>query len=162
MSKPSVKTFKDSGGVITRFTIRSILKGTLILGVVAGFMTVLQGLAYSASYSDPAVREQFIKTLASTPALGFLYGNPQDALTSTGYIMYRCMPVLTMIAAIWGLMVSTRLFRGAEEDGRWELLLTGQTTARRALWRTLLGMGEMLVVVMLLCGVILLINNTAK
>ena len=35
---------------------------------------------------------------------------------------------LMVLGAVWGLLTSTRLLRGEEDAGRWELLLAGQTT----------------------------------
>ena len=40
--------------------------------------------------------------------------------------------ILSVIGGVWALLTATRLLRGEEEEGRWELLLTGQTTRLRA------------------------------
>jgi ABC-2 type transport system permease protein len=40
--------------------------------------------------------------------------------------------VASIVGAVWGLLTATRLLRGEEESGRWEVLLAGQTTRRRA------------------------------
>jgi ABC-2 type transport system permease protein len=52
--------------------------------------------------------------------------------TVAGYTAYKTMFTMTVIAAIWGLFLATRLLRGEEDTGRWELLLAGQTTRARA------------------------------
>ena len=36
-----------------------------------------------------------------------------------------------ILGAVWGLLTGTRLLRGEEDSGRWELLLAGQTTRGR-------------------------------
>ncbi len=38
---------------------------------------------------------------------------------------------LMVLGAVWGLLTATRLLRGEEDAGRWELLLAGQTTRER-------------------------------
>ena len=38
------------------------------------------------------------------------------------------MFTLIVLGAIWGLLTATRLLRGEEDAGRWELLLAGRTT----------------------------------
>ncbi len=45
-----------------------------------------------------------------------------------------------MIGAVWGLLTATRLLRGEEQDGRWELLLAGATTRGRATTQALGGL----------------------
>ena len=39
---------------------------------------------------------------------------------------------MIIVGAIWGLLLATRLLRGEEDAGRWELLLAGRTTRRPA------------------------------
>ena len=52
--------------------------------------------------------------------------------------MFKISMTLMILGAVWGLLTSTRLLRGEEESGRWELLLAGQTTRRGA---AVLGLG---------------------
>jgi ABC-2 type transport system permease protein len=48
---------------------------------------------------------------------------------------------VALVGAIWGLMTSTGLLRGEEDAGRWELLLAGPVTKRRATVEAVVGMG---------------------
>ena len=48
---------------------------------------------------------------------------------------------LMILGAVWGLLTSTRLLRGEEDSGRWELLLGGQTTRSGAAAQALGGLG---------------------
>ena len=47
-----------------------------------------------------------------------------------GFTVFKISMTLMILGAVWGLLTSTRLLRGEEESGRWELLLAGQTTRR--------------------------------
>jgi ABC-2 type transport system permease protein len=47
--------------------------------------------------------------------------------------------VLSLVGAVWALLAATKLLRGEEEAGRWELLLAGQTTRRRAAAQAMVG-----------------------
>ncbi len=47
---------------------------------------------------------------------------------------------LIILGGVWGLLTSTRLLRGEEDAGRWELLLTGQTTRKAATTQALVGL----------------------
>ena len=48
---------------------------------------------------------------------------------------------LMILGAVWGLLTSTRLLRGEEDSGRWDLLLVGQTTRRGAAVQAIVGLG---------------------
>ena len=61
---------------------------------------------------------------------------------------------LMILGAVWGLLTSTRLLRGEEEGGRWELLLAGQTTRRGAVVQAFAGLGSGVLVLWALAAVI--------
>jgi ABC-2 type transport system permease protein len=48
---------------------------------------------------------------------------------------------LMIVGALWGLLTSTRLMRGEEDAGRWDLLVVGDTTTRGATGQALAGLG---------------------
>jgi len=158
----SIRVFKNSGQVVTRITFRSILRGTIILGVLTGAMVMLQGMAYVAAYPDIKAQQQFAETLMASPALGILYGDPSYTITARGYVVYRCLAFLMLVGSIWGLLTATRLFRGQEEDGRTEMLLSGQTTAGKAAFRTMVGFGMAWVVAFALCAAMVVVTGRSK
>jgi ABC-2 type transport system permease protein len=51
------------------------------------------------------------------------------------------MFTLVVIAAIWGMLAATKVTRGEEDAGRWELVLAGRTTQGRALVQAACGLG---------------------
>lgn len=126
---------------LMRFGFRQVRRGALILGILTGFMIIVQGLGYVATYPDQASRAQFSRTLGSAPALGVLYGESKNTGSPEGYIVYRTVPFLGTIAAVWALLTTTRLLRGQEEDGRWEVLTSTRVIQRGATWSMLGGFG---------------------
>jgi ABC-2 type transport system permease protein len=54
---------------------------------------------------------------------------------------------LTTIGAIGGLLAATRLLRGEEDSGRWQLVLAGGTRASRATLATLAALGAAIAVI---------------
>ena len=66
---------------------------------------------------------------------------------------------LMILGAVWGLLTSTRLLRGEEDSGRWELLLAGQTTRRGAAVQALGGLGAGVVVLWALTAVITVLTG---
>lgn len=131
--------FSNSKRLIARFTAKNTLRGALWFGLFAGGIVVLQASAYVATYPSVASRHQLVTAFAGNPALSILYGDPVNAGTPAGYIVFRCLNVLLFAAALWALLLATKLFRGQEEEGRWELLLSGQITSGQAVWSTLRG-----------------------
>ena len=55
--------------------------------------------------------------------------------------MYKCYVFLTTIGAIWAILASTRLLRGEEDAGRWQLVLAGTTRPASATTATLVALG---------------------
>jgi ABC-2 type transport system permease protein len=68
-----------------------------------------------------------------------LVGPAHQIGTVPGFTVWKCLTVLAIIGAVWGLLTSTKLSRGEEDAGRWELLLVGQVTRRGAARQSLLG-----------------------
>src|SRR5581483_5050937 len=67
--------------------------------------------------------------------------------TVGGYTVYKCYVFLTTIGAIWGLLAATRLLRGEEDTGRWQLVLAGGTRASRATLATLAALAGAVAIV---------------
>ncbi len=114
------------------FGFKQSRRGAIILGLAAGGMAILQGFAYAASYTTPAQQTAFAASLKNVPGLGVMYGEAANLVSPAGYMVYRTVAFLGLIAAIWAVITATRLFRGQEEDGRWELIVSGAVSSRRA------------------------------
>ena len=50
-------------------------------------------------------------------------------------MVYKCFVFLTTIGAIWAVLITTRLLRGQEDTGRWQLMLAARAPARPVRWR---------------------------
>jgi ABC-2 type transport system permease protein len=157
-----MRVFKSTGQVITRITLRNSMRGAIILGVLAGAMVLLQGTAYVAAYPDIRAQQGLADTLLANPSLGILYGDPSYAATPRGYVVYRCLAFLMLVASIWGVLTATRLFRGQEEDGRLEMLLSGQTTSGRAAIHTLSGFVWAWGIAFAMCALLVIITGQTK
>ena len=83
--------------------------------------------------------------------------------TVAGYTVWKSFMFLIIVGAVWGLLTGTRLLRGEEDAGRWELLLAGQTTRRRAAGQALAGLGAGLAVLWTLTAAItVVVGRTSK
>ena len=74
--------------------------------------------------------------------LNALVGPARRLDTVGGFTAWKYLAFVSLIGAVWGLLTGTRLLRGEEDAGRWELLLAGDTTRRRAAAQALAGLGR--------------------
>lgn len=111
------------------------------MGLLIGSMVAVQGIAYAATYPTAISRAKFAASLENAPGLGVLYGETKNLVSAEGYMAYRTVPFMGLIAAVWMLMTTTKLLRGQEEDGRWEIITAGATTSRQATGWLFAGLG---------------------
>ena len=131
--RPSVRPAGHSpttvvGRLVARKAVRSVIVwayafAAYVVGSISGF---------ALTYKTQAAREQLARSFGSNVGIQALIGPARHIDSVAGFASWRTSVTLTAIGAIWGLLASTRLLRGEEEVGRWELLAAGQTTRRRA------------------------------
>ncbi len=123
------------------FASKNSWRGGLIIGLVAAGLMLMQGFAYLATYPTLDERVAFAATMVNNPAIKMLYGEPVAVETAPGYMVFRTGAILALVAAIWGLMVATKRFRGTEENGQTELLMSGPFVRRQFAVETMAGIG---------------------
>lgn len=127
---------------ITRFTLRRTRVGVVLMSWLLTMVSATQVVAFAFIATSEQARLDFIRPLADNLSLKILYGSSNGLPLSTGaYVSWRTLQTVAVFAAIWAIIVSTRSLRGEEEAGRYELLLSGSTTAGRAVRDVLLGLG---------------------
>lgn len=131
---------RSPGAVVARLTARKSLRSGVLFGYVFGAYLATQALAYASSYKTVAERMRLAKEFGSNTGISALVGPAHDLETVAGFTVWKCLTVLAIVGAVWGLLTGTRLLRGEEDAGRWELLLSGQTTRRRAAAQGLAGL----------------------
>ena len=117
-----------------RFAVRSLRRGALILAASLGLMVVV----IISTYTVTAVSGASLSALADNPAIRALYGVPYDISSAGGFAVWRSGQYLAVIGALWAVLATTRILRGDEEQGRWDLLLTAPITRARL---TILNLG---------------------
>jgi ABC-2 type transport system permease protein len=125
---------------------RGATRGALIWGGVFGLMVWELVSQFGNEYPTAAARAMLTTTMGSNVGLQAIFGMAHHIDTVAGYTAYHAIGVLGLIGAIWGLLAATRVMRGEEEAGRWELLLAGQTTRRRAAAAAMAGLGAGLLI----------------
>ena len=129
------------GAALARQVACRAARSGALWGLVFGFFIVVQTHAYTSTYTTQAARDQLLRAYGSNVALNALLGSERAVNTVAGFASWRFVGILSVLGSIWGLLTATRLLRGEEEAGRYDLLLAGQTTRRRAGAQALAGLG---------------------
>ena len=124
-----------------RIVARGARRGALIWGGVFGLVTWAEASQFAKEYPTAADRARLVKTMGSNVGLDAIFGPSPRIDTVGGYVATHAVGVLGVIGAVWALLAATRLLRGEEDAGRWEALLAGQTTRRRAVGMQVAGLG---------------------
>jgi ABC-2 type transport system permease protein len=132
---------------VARRTFKQVWIGAAIWAVVFGGTIAASAQTYVTSFPDVASRQQLAASTAGDTGMAILLGPVSAIDTVAGYTVYKCYVFLTTIGAIWGLLAATRLLRGEEDSGRWQLVLAGGTRASRATVATLAALGAAVAVV---------------
>jgi len=123
-------------------------------GYIFGLTVASSALGYVSAYPTLADRMKFAATFGGNAGLDAITGPSNDLQSVGGYTEWKSLAFLSVLGGVWGLLIATRLLRGEEDAGRFELLLAGQTTKRRATGQVLAGLGSGLAVLFLLTAVI--------
>jgi len=125
---------------IARRSFRQVWIGATSWAAVFGVTVASSALTYANSYPDRATRLRLAATTGRDRGMAMLLGPVSGIGTVAGYTVYKCFVFLTTIGAVWGLLVATRLLRGEEDSGRWQLVLAGATRRGRATVATLVAL----------------------
>ena len=153
-AKPTV--FKAPRSVIARFVARRTWRSALLWAVIFGAYVASKGVGYADAYTTHEARARIASVFSSNVGLTALLGKARNIDTVTGYITWNALGFMAIVAAIWGLLMATKIFRGEENAGRWELLLSGQTTARSAAVNALLGLASALTILYVVLTIFLI------
>ena len=126
--------------MVRRLTRRKALRSGLLWGAVFGLYVVAQAQGYASTYKTAAQRQDLSKSFSASGGLNALVGPAHQLNTVAGYTEWKSVGILSVLGAVWALLLSTKLLRGEEDAGRWELLLAGQTTRRGAAAQAVAGL----------------------
>jgi ABC-2 type transport system permease protein len=104
-------------------------------------ITWSEATQFANAYPTAADRARLVATMGTDVGFQAIFGPGRQIDTVAGYVSAHLVGVVSIIGAVWGLLTGTRLLRGEEESGRWEMLLAGHTTRRNATAGALGGLG---------------------
>jgi ABC-2 type transport system permease protein len=142
----TMKQFRWPQMIISRFVARRTAKSAAFFGIIFSVAVAAKSAGYAAAYPTAVSRAKLASAFGSNIGLSALFGRPKDINTVAGFAVWNTLTIMIIIGGIWAFLTATKRFRGEEEAGRWEILLAGQTTARRATANALTGLGAALLV----------------
>jgi ABC-2 type transport system permease protein len=88
-------------------------------------MTAMVASQYQAMFGSQ-IEKAGLRVLAENPAIRILFGPPVALDDAGGFTVWRTGTPLLVLAGVWILLAATRITRGEEDAGRWDLLLAGR------------------------------------
>ena len=148
------------GRDVTRLAIRQIRRGGLVVVALSGGMTALVAATFDQVMADPSAAGG-LAALAGNPAIRTLFGEPVGLDTAGGFTVWRVGTVVAVLLGAWSILATTRITRGEEDSGRWDVLLAGRVPLGEAVLRHLVAV--MIVPVAAGCAIagVLLVAGTA-
>jgi ABC-2 type transport system permease protein len=134
---------------IARRAFRQVWIGATLCAIAFGATSASSAISYVSSFPTEAARRQIALTTGRDAGLSVLLGPVSSIGTVGGYTFYKGFVFLTTIGALWALLATTRLLRGEEDAGRWQVVLAGSTRPARVTTATLGALGAAVGVVFL-------------
>ncbi|SCF28632.1 ABC-2 type transport system permease protein [Micromonospora matsumotoense] len=110
---------------LTWLAVRQIRRGAIVVIVLAGGMSAMVATTYASTVGD-TMDAAALAALAENPAIRTLFGQPVALDSAGGFTVWRTGTVLAVVVGVWALLAATRITRGAEDAGHWDLLLAGR------------------------------------
>jgi ABC-2 type transport system permease protein len=122
-------------------TARRAATQGVLWGIVFGGTIAASARSYAGLFPTVASRAEMARTFEGNTAWAALFGPLRRLDTVAGYTVYKAGMTVIILGAIWGLLLATRVLRGEEDAGRWELFLSGRTTRGQAAAQAVIGLG---------------------
>lgn len=110
--------------VLVAAAARRVCRGVVVLTAITGVLPAFVAVQYRSTFG--ALDVASLEALAGNPAIRTLFGPPVALDDAGGFTVWRTGTVLAVLVGTWGALTATRLTRGEEEAGRWDLLLVGR------------------------------------
>jgi ABC-2 type transport system permease protein len=127
---PGIVTVHQPTGAPARavcgLAARLVRRGACVVLAVAAGMSALVVATYDGIIASAPGGAASLAALAGNPAISTLFGEPVALDDPGGFTVWRTGTVLGVLVAVWAALTTTRILRGEEDAGRWDLLLSGR------------------------------------
>ncbi len=138
---PRVRIAQSASAIVGLLNARKAARSGVLWGLIFGIFIASSEISYARIYTTSAQRDALAAAYGSNKATSALFGPAPQLQTVGGFTVFKVSMTLMVLGAVWGLLLSTKLLRGEEDSGRWDLLLAGSTTRRSAAAQTIAGFG---------------------
>jgi ABC-2 type transport system permease protein len=145
--------------VVAAFSARKAVRSGVLWGYIFGIAIAASEITYGRIYKTATQRDALAATYGNSKAMSALFGPAPHLQTVSGFTAFKISMTLMILGAVWGLLTSTRLLRGEEDSGRWDLLLCGQTTRAGAAAQVIAGLGAGLVTLWAVTAIITVLSG---
>ncbi len=153
---------RSPGSLIARYSAKRSLRSGVLWGYVFGIVVASSAISYSRIYKTPAERRSLADAFGANHAASALFGPAPQLQTVAGFTVFKVSMTLMIVGAVWGLLRATRLLRGDEDAGRWELLVSGRTTRGRAVAQVLAGLGASVAVLWAVAALVIVVAGRSS
>jgi ABC-2 type transport system permease protein len=115
---------RGPGQAVIRLAVRQLRSGAVAVAVVCGGMSALAASQYRPIGN--LLDQSGLRALAENPAIRTLTGPPIALDNPGGFTVWRTGTTVSLLASAWIILAATRITRGEEDGGRWDLLLAGR------------------------------------
>jgi len=126
--------------VVALLSARRAVRSGVLWGYIFGVFVASSALSYTSIYKTQAERHRLATAFGTNKASIAIFGPAPQLQTVAGFTVLKTLMTVMIVGAVWGLLTSTRLLRGEEDAGRWDLLLSGQATRKSAAVQALVGL----------------------
>ncbi len=126
---------------ITRRAFADSRTRNVSFALLLAFVAYANVIGYRDTYTTLTERLSFAHSFGANASIRLFYGKPYDLLTVGGYSAWRVGGILSIFAAMWGLLAAVRALRTEEDTGRQELVLAGVVSRRAAYLAALAAIG---------------------
>ena len=112
------------GRAVGWLAVRQLRCGAVVVALICGGMSALVASQYQQI--GGLLDESGIRALAENPAVRILSGPPVALDDPGGFTVWRIGIPVSVLASGWIMLAATRITRGEEDGGRWDLLLAGR------------------------------------
>jgi ABC-2 type transport system permease protein len=113
-----------AGRAIAQLNLRQVRLGTLVVATICAGMSALVAVQYRTTF-EGALDRSALRALVENPAIQIIFGPPVALDDAGGFTVWRTGTPLLILGSVWILLAATRITRGEEDAGRYELLLAG-------------------------------------
>lgn len=126
--------------VVATETAKRTVRSAVVWAALFGLLIANEALSYGSNFPTAESRESFANTVGSNSGLVAIVGPARSVDEIGGFVAWRVLWLVATLGEIWALLLTTRMLRGEEESGRWELLLSGRTARSHATAQVLAGL----------------------